>query len=249
MSRISRTKKELDEQLDRQLGFLKRSAASFDEGFKDEAIRMATSVRVIVHQTRTSHSLLEQLSLLDHRFVDTSAPLVPGNSVGEMPLIQTGIGGNSGTQFFAPMNDTLRKKYILFPNWWNQIVFQKEGSHVFSRKRLVLTVSNQDGGAHVDPALDAEYKSIQENSFDVRFGKGIELHSPNDPTRETMRQITHEVITSLDLNYVPEQAEKSFGITSFGSAVTKGSLLPKDPKRNELCPCGSGLKFKKCHRI
>jgi len=38
-------------QLDRQLNFLRRSCAAFDGGAFDEAVRIALTIRVLVHNT------------------------------------------------------------------------------------------------------------------------------------------------------------------------------------------------------
>jgi hypothetical protein len=47
--------------LARQLGFLLRSAAAYDSGLRDEAYRIATAIRVLLHQTNRSDSLLHHL--------------------------------------------------------------------------------------------------------------------------------------------------------------------------------------------
>jgi hypothetical protein len=48
-------------QLQRQLGFMENSARAYDAGHRDEAIRLATSLRVLFHQTPKSTSLLRHL--------------------------------------------------------------------------------------------------------------------------------------------------------------------------------------------
>src|SRR6266545_3514326 len=45
-------------QLQRQLGFLKRSCEDFDAGQHDEGLRIAVSLRVLFHDTSASTSLL-----------------------------------------------------------------------------------------------------------------------------------------------------------------------------------------------
>ena len=47
--------------LQKQLGFIERSCASFDAGFYDEAIRIAVSIRILLHDTKSSTSLLTLL--------------------------------------------------------------------------------------------------------------------------------------------------------------------------------------------
>ena len=49
------------EHLKRQLAFLERSCIAYDQGYTDEAIRMATVIRVLLHKTHRSTSLLAHL--------------------------------------------------------------------------------------------------------------------------------------------------------------------------------------------
>src|SRR3954465_14733121 len=49
---------ELQVHIARQLGYLRRSARLFDEGDRDEAIRIAVTIRVLLHDTGVSTSLL-----------------------------------------------------------------------------------------------------------------------------------------------------------------------------------------------
>jgi hypothetical protein len=51
--------------LARQLGFLVRSCQAFDTGYVDEAIRMATVLRVLMYDTRASTSVLTHLNAKD----------------------------------------------------------------------------------------------------------------------------------------------------------------------------------------
>ncbi|PKM42871.1 MAG: hypothetical protein CVV03_09425 [Firmicutes bacterium HGW-Firmicutes-8] len=52
------TVQELEEHLREQLEFLELSAESYDRGKDGEAKRLASTIRVLVHETRSSHSLL-----------------------------------------------------------------------------------------------------------------------------------------------------------------------------------------------
>jgi hypothetical protein len=57
------TRPELLDLLCEQLRFLSNSSDSFDRGEEEEAKRLATTVRVLLHDTRANHSLLHQLKL------------------------------------------------------------------------------------------------------------------------------------------------------------------------------------------
>jgi hypothetical protein len=76
MTKIAISPAELQTHLDEQLGFLERSSAAFDEGYEDEAKRLAVTLRVLLHETTQSHSLLRQLGLLPDTFLDTAPNLM-----------------------------------------------------------------------------------------------------------------------------------------------------------------------------
>lgn len=67
-----RDRSSLESQLARQMRWIETSCGSFDGGDHDEAGRLATSLRVLPHDTQNSKSLLGLLGLKDVlRFVDT----------------------------------------------------------------------------------------------------------------------------------------------------------------------------------
>jgi hypothetical protein len=64
---------ELEQHLAEQVSFLRVSAQAFDAGLEAEAKRLATSIRVLVHDTGISKSLIGQLGLKESmRFEDTT---------------------------------------------------------------------------------------------------------------------------------------------------------------------------------
>src|SRR5258708_9428366 len=61
--------------LTKQLGFLARSCKSYDEGHIDEGIRIATVIRVLVHDTKNCVSLLKHLGATNINLASTVANL------------------------------------------------------------------------------------------------------------------------------------------------------------------------------
>lgn len=59
----TQSRADLEEHLKAHLGFIKKSAALYDTGDTEEAKRIAVSVRVLLHDTQQSRSLLGQLGL------------------------------------------------------------------------------------------------------------------------------------------------------------------------------------------
>lgn len=242
---VNRPISNIEEKYKRHLSFLNRSAEAYDHGHVDEDIRLAQSIRVLFHQTKTSHSIVSQLGM-DPRLIDSSCQLTPGNTLGQMPLVQTGYGDAQGNKFFAPLSKSDRKNSIPFENWWNQLVFTKEGDLTFSRKRLILQMANKEGGSHVDPKLTPDFVAIQKYSLGFNFFNEDNSANGNDVTSVTIRQITHEVLASLVDGYekTPDKSNFDFITTHLSSVV--GNEISKI-SRNNPCPCQSGLKYKKCH--
>ncbi|MFC1908223.1 hypothetical protein ACFLWT_02340, partial [Chloroflexota bacterium] len=61
MTKYVQTGDELLGHLKDQIAFMKISANSYDNGFEDEAKRLAVAIRILVHDTPQSTSLLTQL--------------------------------------------------------------------------------------------------------------------------------------------------------------------------------------------
>lgn len=202
MPKVKQTKDELITHLKENLGFLKASAAAFDAGQTGESKRLAVSIRVLLHDTRHSKSLLGLLGWKEgHSFFDTANNYDPKNILSHHGLVRLSFkDGNSS--YSAPLDDASPGrpyKYVKFPDWWNEVVIVDSKKSKFNRRELLLSLADTDGGAHVDPELDQAYADLSRNNSvgwvfsDVngeRPLEGVELHS--------VRQIAHEVITSIE---------------------------------------------------
>lgn len=54
------------------------------------------------------------------------------------------------------------------PPWQKPLVETNEGK-IFSRKDLVLIMANQDGGAYVDPEIDADYDELKVEHYGAQY--------------------------------------------------------------------------------
>jgi hypothetical protein len=118
------------QELKRQLGFLRRSCQLYDEGEVDEAIRIAVPIRTLIHDTRHSTSLLTHLNAKVIKLW-SSIKCAPENAIS-----YTGMGqykqwryGNRAGASYGPILDG-GPEMVLLPvsEWWNQEVY------VFSRR-------------------------------------------------------------------------------------------------------------------
>jgi hypothetical protein len=77
LEEYKQTEPELKSQLKEQIEFLRRGAKSFDEGSMAEGKRLAVVIRVLLHDTKSSTSLLKHLGKKDILFYDTSIDYDP----------------------------------------------------------------------------------------------------------------------------------------------------------------------------
>lgn len=257
---IPQTQEELQEHLADHIQFLKSSADSFDAGFTGESKRMATSLRVLLHDTTKSHSLLSQLSLKSIPFYDSAIPINPRNKASHSGLVGALIGPSGGKPI--PFLDNAPEGYrqIEFEAWWNAPIFVDSKRQVFTRRDLILTVADQDGGAHVDPALEESYAQLsRHNSMGWFYTDGAANTPIKEFERAAIRQITHEILKTLIPGYakaLPNLTNDEFMISHVEDVVApngpvgrNSDVIPTNRRigRNETCPCGSGIKYKMCH--
>lgn len=257
MARVPISQAQLQTHFDDQLDFIGRSCEAYDQGHTAEAKRLAVTLRVLFHDTRSSTSLLRQLDRLDTQFCDTLSPLTGISVVPEMGLIVQHWGPH-GVEYKAPLDTVANSRFIDFDDWWSGVICKMPDGETVSRSSLVLTAANQDGGAHVDPALDGLYHSLaHENGLGfVTNNGGVDQPPMGDPTKAALRQIAHETLKSLIDGY-----GKSFlptGMMIGGISISSspppsiaaihyqgpdGTKTPADMQ----CPCGSGAPYKGCH--
>ena len=190
----------LNQHLSEQVRFLRGSSESFDTGFEGEAKRLAATIRLLVHDTKNgSHSLLMQMEIKDKMgFLDTAWEFNPKNLVSHNGLTMIRYSNGEG-KFVAPLGGGPRQgQWVTFTSWWNRIVFVDNLKHKFTRRDLVLAVANQDGGAHVDPALDSDYAALsRENTLGWFVSDGKTERPLPGPELPAVRQIAYELLISL----------------------------------------------------
>ncbi len=160
-SRVPQTIQELEAHLKEQTAFLEASAESYDRGFQGEAKRLAVGIRLLVHDHGSNKALLAQLDRLDStRFYDSGIPNTPGNLSTYSGLVVT-AHTKTGAEYMPMLDDHQLGpgEWLAFARWWETTIFVDNKKRLASRKDLILSMANQDGGAHVDPALNATYSA------------------------------------------------------------------------------------------
>lgn len=185
------------------MAFLEASARGYDNGFEGEARRLATTIRTVVHDTPRSQSILGQLGIKDQlRFIDTAERMNPRNLLPTpglvMGRVEVGVEGR-----YVPPLDNLspprRNPPKPFEAWWGDAVTKDADGNLFSRGTYVLTTANKEGGAHVDPTLDASYAALSRGN---KLGWFYEASDRSEPFQgnlalASVRQIAFEVERTL----------------------------------------------------
>jgi hypothetical protein len=210
---------ELLEHLQEQMGFLRRSAQSFDDGNQSESKRMAAVLRTLLHNKGSSDSLVKQLGIQHQlKFLDTSTPDPQPSTHGAVLVerFDAGLGHirmeEERAVFEAPLKEDADGIRGLQPFrfWWNRAVLQDRYRENFTREQLVLFVAHKVGGVHVDPKVPPRFNALTRlNSLGWGWTRTEEGHiavvvpaGPTDtplgnPIPVNIRQIAFEVDMTL----------------------------------------------------
>ncbi len=232
----------LQNSLEAQLKFLDLSSKSYDNGFEDEAIRLAQSLRVLLHDGRDS-SVLTQLKQKNNLLFATSiSRYIPINAVSYIGLsgMSFEVGGESKYVPICNQSDETQNFWIGFDDWWNQIIIDDK-INIFTRRDVVLYAANKDGGAHVDPKIEHKYyELIFNNSIGWETCIGDESKPmDNNIAYTSIRQIAHEFLFSFNyfqvtLSFTRSKSAKEFQTCYIGSRLYFHESLEIDDIREAL---------------
>ena len=212
--------KELNEKLSQALELLQLNCKQFDEGSVVAAVQIATQLRVLVHDTNKSTSLLMQTgqknniqyvdSSIKHRhsfsfwtIENVSYQTIISNGdiyVGLLRKKMTdGLNGNMPTLDFAPlMGDNSREsQWGDFATWYTGQTMFEYRQLKMTRKDIICTLANKEGGAHVDLNYSDDYKYFKEPTMlDININ-GVLARFNQNPVYVSVRQIAWELLESL----------------------------------------------------
>jgi hypothetical protein len=170
----------LVEHLREQLSFMEASAAAYDRGLEGEAKRLATVLRVLLHDTPASTSVLGQLAVKDDLLFADTALHPPSGALLVGPrllMMQMTTGPQGGGKYVPPLGDGPPDRYINppipFDKWWNSVVLDARDETTFTRKQLVLTTAGE-----AEPtafAGDAALASVRQIAYEVEISLRGEL--------------------------------------------------------------------------
>jgi hypothetical protein len=191
-----------EEALKRQIGFLERSSQWFDAGHEDESLRLATAMRVIFRQTPQSTSLLTHLQLTGTKMLSSAR----GHGDWKDYLCHKIHAASSQPITMAPLLGE-RFNEVALDEWWDREPIFVHNGMAYTRKKIILSLANRDGGAHVDKKLEAYYEVLQAGRYGFGltgdftydgpppFPQGVTIY-PNNAHFALARQFAHETLAS-----------------------------------------------------
>ena len=174
-----------------------------DEMRFQAAITIATRLRMLLNDEGRNLSLLEQLHLKKKLLFDLSSKEsidVASNLVFSASLL--GLQIEKSRLYWIP-NEVKLNYYVVgsFDDWWNEIIIDDKGHepNQVTRRDVVLTLCDKEGGAHVDPDFDEAYYAILfENGWRI-IEDGKERPTENNPYAESVFVIAKEFLNAIDL--------------------------------------------------
>lgn len=173
-------------QLQRQLGYLQRSARLFDLGYLDEGVRIATCLRVLFHDRPrdplTQGSIYKQLGRPRLSMRTTVEP----RSFGPGVFAFDGYCHLPGNML--PWGEYLKGDLHLLEvdGWWSQVIFVVDRNQV-TRRQLALWAAEKDGGAHTDAQLHPGYEALFRMWLSV----------PTESSQSTSTAVPHQHLFAL----------------------------------------------------
>ena len=226
------TPEDLYKHFKEQISFLIKDARSFDKGNTPAAKRLASTLRNFVKES--PNSLLTLLHKKDILFYDTGIEVSRtmvfqvGDKINivlpHTAFIQYIVGRTKKKEkFFIPLDDVpsdCQNVKVSFNQWWGKLIYIDSKGYELTRKTLVESVAEQDGGVHIDKKLNANYAAISRHKshgiFQAINGhyqqlEGIEL--------AMIRQIVHEFLKSIADEFPQEPLLKKIPIKGFRASL------------------------------
>jgi hypothetical protein len=157
-----------------QYSRLKDAVEGFYVGKDVQALNISITIRVLLHETSNSKSLLSRLhSDYWNLEIYDKAPLAPKTVFAlRTPLV---ISGDSTKRVIRPKFDNGLYQLVSLTRWWND-EYQPLGNRRLSKREIVLNVADKDGGAHIDGKIPDHHATLSEPPFRFGVDNGGEKH-------------------------------------------------------------------------
>lgn len=196
---------------------LKKLCEIYDEGLTYSAVLIGTLLRTLLKDNSNTKSMLMQLNKKDSiQFLDSSTSKKEvsfwefGDNISHITICNNPdfYGGllkkkvlnlNSKLSLnFVPLLDANKNiRWLSFDEWYEAPVLESPTFMRMTRKDIIETVTDKDGGAHFDPTIPKNYAEFREpTSLHIKLNGKDAIFNQN-PVYVSMRQIAHELLKSL----------------------------------------------------
>jgi hypothetical protein len=198
--------------LEEQRHLLRIAIAGMSTGDLTQALHVATTIRVLVHETGSSKPLLKSilsnylyLPIFD-RMIEPPTDVPPGvRAITFYCPVSVQISAPAGTVCLMASLDSKEYHLSTLGAWWNNACMALPGLGPFGRRELILGLANKEGGAHVDAHITKRYKLLLESKF-VQFKiNDIDL-GPLNISRLVAGKCGVELLDCLDRNFPASKA-------------------------------------------
>jgi len=179
---------------------LKEAVDAFYDGKVVQALNIAITVRVLLHETNRSNSLLSRVNP-NYWDLPIHHLCIHPQAVFAVPLsIQ--IRGNGTRKIIRKSLDSPSYQLVPLREWWNA-GYQPLGALRLSKKDIILTVADKDGGAHIDGKVPDTHATLSEPPF--RMGVMMEnaegLFTQPNLAHNITAQCGYEIQTFLERHF------------------------------------------------
>jgi hypothetical protein len=175
----------------------------YDAGQRAEALNIALRLRVLLSDTGKSVSVAQQADIKRafEMYDSGMYEVTPGMAHSAL----TWGYGNTYLPCFDDFMDEGTRVFLPFERWWARKVMSDAEGHKLSRRKLILALANEGGGAHVIPDsgfggayADPERSNWAQTVFAVGGGP---WQSVGSPVPAAVREMGYEALVSFARSY------------------------------------------------
>lgn len=193
--------------LNEQRHLLKTAIQGMAAGDLAQALHVATTIRVLVHETGASKPLLKHLDgnylempILE-RTPETASATPPGvKAITYYCPVSAQIKAPEGTVSLITELKIEDHTISKLGAWWANACMMLPGIGPVTRREVILGLSNKEGGAHVDADIPEKYKNLLASKFFCFKINDLDL-GPLRLSRLVAGRAGVELLDSLDRNF------------------------------------------------
>jgi hypothetical protein len=192
--------------LEQHRQLMKAAIEQMAEGNLVHALTIATSIRVLLHETGSSIPLLKRLrtNYLSLPIFTTAAPKPQPTPPNVRAVTVMHIAANlmiaGGKLSLNPMINIEDREQKTIGQWWTDLGFVVPGGTPLCRRDIILGIANKEG-AHVDDDMPRNYRiMLQSKSLRIKINESE--YEPVNITKYVCGTAGVELLDCLERNFL-----------------------------------------------